>query len=172
MRNVDVFISNGSDTNRYRDTVADTLRRLRQLLQYEMGYDVTITNWDYRVGSPTVVRAGALASASLGIVDRSHALVAIFGRRCPKITCDEIRRALMRRSGGERLEIFTFVNPALKTVSHQAFFDTIVNDFGEELVWAPYEDRLSFQATLFTTLVRFLLEHLEISNPALVAGTV
>lgn len=170
MRDVQVFISNGSDTDRYRETAADVLGRLRQLLQFEMQYDVTISNWDYRLSSPTIVPAGSLATASLRIVDRSHALIAIFGRRCPRITCEEVRRAFQRRAAGEPIEVFIFVNPSLRTGQHDSFFMDLHDTFGLEPVWAEYNSRLSFQAHVFTTLVGFLLEHLQISNPALLGG--
>jgi hypothetical protein len=52
LRDVQIAIANGSDTNRYRDVAADALDRLRQLLQFELHYDVTISNWDYRRVSP------------------------------------------------------------------------------------------------------------------------
>lgn len=167
MRDIQVFISNGSDTDRYRDVAADVLNRLRQLLQYELGYDVTISNWDYRNAPPGVVPAGSLAGVSLGVVDRSNALIAIFGRRCPRITRDEVRRALERKSAGEDIELFTFVNPRLKTTQHDAFFAEMRADFGVEIVWAPYANRLTFQAQVFTTGIGFLLKHLEIGNPTL-----
>jgi hypothetical protein len=170
VQSVGIFISNGSDTNRYRDTASDVLARLRQLLQYELHYDVTLANWDYRRASPTVVPSGTMAATSLSIVDQSHALVAIFGRRCPRITCQEIRRAIERRVSGERIEVFIFLNPGLRTPEHDTFFNQLGADFAVEPVWAAYTSQVTFQAQLFTTLMRFLLEHLEISNPGLISG--
>jgi hypothetical protein len=111
VQRVELFISNGSDTNRYRDVAADVGHRLTQLLQYELGYDVGIVNWDYRRATPTVVPAGTLASTSLRMVDRAEALVAIFGRRDPTVTKEEIRQAFRRLDTGEAVDVFVFANP-------------------------------------------------------------
>lgn len=167
MRQVAFFISNGSDTNRYRDTAVDVIRRLQQLLQAELNYDVALTEWDYRLASPTIVPVGGLAGPSLRVVDRSRVCVAILGRRCPRVTQEEIKEMLTRRQRGEAVELFLFVNESQMTSDHHSLFAEITAAFGVELVWAPYSDRVTFQATLFTTVVRFLLEHLEIRNPAL-----
>ena len=171
MRRVEVFISNGSDTDHYRDTALDVLRRLQQLFQAELNYDVAITNWDYRIASPTLVPAGALAGPSLRVVDRSHACVAIFGRRCGLVTRQEVREMLEREARGEPVRLFVFVNPAQRTQVHDDFFADLAATFGWEPAWGPYSDRLSFQGILFTTLLGFLLEHLEIRNPELRART-
>jgi hypothetical protein len=170
MRQVEVFISNGSDTNTYRNTAVDVLKRLQQLLQAELNYDVAITNWDYRLASPTLVPAGELAGPSLRVVDRSHACIAIFGRSCPRITRQEVREMLVRQQRGESVELFVFVDPKKKGLAHDQFFEDLTDAFGIELVWAPYSDPLSFQAILFTTLIGFLLNHLEIKNPALLGA--
>jgi len=167
MRQVAFFISNGSDTNRYRDTAVDVLRRLQQLLQTELNYDVALTEWDYRLASPTIVPVGGLAGPSLRVVDRSRVCVAILGARCPRIAQEEIKEMLTRRQQGEAVELFLFVNESQIGSAHRAFFDEVRTTFGVELVWAPYSDRVTFQATLFTTVTRFLLEHLEIRNPSL-----
>ena len=63
MRDVQVFISNGYDTNRYRDTAREVLDSLKELLQYKMEYDVTLSNWDYRRAPPAVVPAGSLCDS-------------------------------------------------------------------------------------------------------------
>jgi hypothetical protein len=167
MREVALFISNGSDTNRYRDTAGDVIRRVQQLLHTELNYDVALTEWDYRLASPTMVPAGGLAGPSLRLVDRSLACIAIFGGRCPPITREEIKEMVERLQRGEEVGLFVFVNPAQKGPDHDAFFAEIATTYGFEVAWAPYSDRLTFQGTLFTTLMRFLLEHLEIRNPAL-----
>jgi hypothetical protein len=170
VRNIDVFIANGSDTNAYRDIGVDVISRLRQLLQYEMNYDVTISNWDYRAATPRVIQKGTLAATSLMNVDRSQAMIGIFGRRVPGITTKEIRRAFERRLAGDEFEIFVFANPKLVTDEHDVFFQEIVNTFGEEIDYGQYRNRLEFQALLYTTLIRYLIERLKISNPALLPG--
>ena len=170
MREVALFISNGSDTNRYRDTAGDVIRRVQQLLQAELRYDVALTEWDYRLASPSIVPAGGLAGPSLRMVDRSRACIAVFGRRCPPITRKEVTEMVERRQRGEDVGLFVFVNPAQIGPDHDAFFAEIATTYGVEVAWAPYSDRLTFQGTLFTTLMRFLLEHLEIRNPALQAA--
>jgi hypothetical protein len=65
MRAIDIFISGGSDTNKHRHLAAEAIERLRQALQYELRLDVTITSWDYRHATPTVVPEGSLAAVSL-----------------------------------------------------------------------------------------------------------
>ena len=170
MPNIELFVSCGSDRDSYRDVAKDAIERLRQVIQFEMGLDVTIAYWDYRTATPTVVPRGALASMSLANVDRSDALVAIFGRRVPRITKQEIRRAFERRRRGERQEVFVFAHPGLITSQHDGFFQRIEDDFGETIVYAPYSNRLTFQASLYTTLFQYLFGQLGTANPALLAG--
>lgn len=171
MRRVEVSIVNGSDADLYRDTALDVLRRLQQLFQSELNYDVAIVNWDYRLASPTVVPAGGLAGPSLRVIDRSHACIAIFGRRCPRITREEVTEMLEREARGEPVKLFVFVNPAQRQQALDDFFAELSATFGREPLWSQYSDRLSFQGILFTTLVGFLLEHLEIRNTSLQANT-
>jgi hypothetical protein len=167
MLNIEVFVSCGSDRNGYRDVAKDAIERLRQLIRFEMTLEATIEYWDYRTATPTVVPRGGLAATSLANVDRSDALVAIFGRSLPNITTQEIRRAFERRERGEAEDVFVFVNPGLKTARHDAFFDRIEHDFGETIIWTPYTSRLTFQAGLYTTLFRYLFDQLGRASPAL-----
>ena len=74
---------------------------------------------------------------------------------------------LRRRQRGEAVDLFVFANADQVGPEHDAFFDEVEATFGVELLWAPYRDRITFQATVFTTLMRLLLESLEIKNPAL-----
>jgi hypothetical protein len=170
MRVIDIFISGGSDTDRHRDVAADAISRLRQVIEYEMRLDVTLRNWDYRLSSPTVVPRGGLSAASLANVDRSDALVAIFGRRLPRITQDEIRRAFVRRQRGEQEEVFVFANRDRLTDRHNDFFEGIENEFNEAIVFAYYSDLLSFQAIVYSTLFGFLFTQLVTASPSLLPG--
>jgi hypothetical protein len=154
---VDIMISNGSDTDRYRDVAAGVLDMMGHMLLYQLNVPLSLTNWDYRRDPPAVVPAGQLAARSLEMVERSQALLAIFGRRVPRVTCLEIRRAFERRQAGHTHPVWVFVNPKTKTDKHQEFFDQIKHDFGEEIIHAPYTDRLSFQSKVFTTIMPHLL---------------
>jgi hypothetical protein len=172
MKHLEILISNGSDTNRYRDIANDALRRLQQTLQFDMRLAVTILFWDYRDAPPTVVPRDALAAASLATVDRSNAVVAIFGRRVPDITTQEIRRAFQRRRDGTAVDIFVFVNQQRMTAEHQDFFDEIRDTFGEMIVYQSYSNPVEFQARLYTLLFKYLFEQLATANPELLAGAV
>lgn len=166
MHNVEVFISNGREEDRYRDIGVDVLSRLQHLLRYELGYDVAIGNWDYRHAPPTVVAAGGLAATSLRMVDRSQCLVAIFGRRMPPITTAEVRQAFELRQSHSEIDVFVFANPDRVTDRYHAFVREISDTYGEQIQWAPYADPLSFQAILYITLTKFLLERLATGIPA------
>jgi hypothetical protein len=170
MLNIELFVSCGSDRDAYRDIAKDAFERLRQVIQFEMKLDVTIANWDYRAATPTVVARGALASTSLANVDRANALVAIFGRRVPSITREEVRRAFERRRGGERQVVFVFAHPGLLSPRHRSFLQEVEDDFGETIVYAPYTNQVTFQASLYTTLFQYLFGQLGTANPALLTG--
>lgn len=165
MIDVRIMTSNGADTNRYRDVVNDVLVRMNHMLSNELTLDVTLTNWDYRQDVPRLVPAGELAARSLNMVDRAEALLAIFGRRLPSITCAEIRRAFERRQHGEQCEVWVFLNRDRVTGEHRRFFDELAVEFGEEIVYAHYSNTLDFQARLFTTLVSFVLRRLSVQWP-------
>jgi hypothetical protein len=167
MPNIELFVSCGSDRDRYRDVAKDAIERLRQVIQFEMRPDVTIAYWDYRIATPTVVPVGTLAATSLANVDRSDALVAIFGKRVPNVTTQEVREAFERRRRGEKQDVFMFAHPGLMTPQHDELLKAIENDYGETIVYAPYRDQLSFQGSLYTTLFKYLFEQLGIANPAL-----
>jgi hypothetical protein len=168
MRTINIFVSCGSDMNGHRDLAVDAIRRLQQLLQFEMNLEVTINHWDYRLATPGVVPSGALAATSLANVDRSDALIAIFGRRVPVITQHEIREAFMRRQRGETQAVFVFANPDQMTDRHRTFFTEIEQTFGEEIVFGHFANRTTFQAALYTMLFRYFFEQLGTANPALV----
>jgi hypothetical protein len=101
------------------------------------------------------------------MVETSQALVAIFGRRCPRITREEIRHAFELRQAGQNVDVFVFVQPKARTDEHDRFFGAIRDDFGEEIVWSPYSDRVEFQGQLFGTLIPFLLKKHGLTSPPL-----
>jgi hypothetical protein len=168
MRAITFFVSGGSDTNRQRDIAEDTIRRLGQVIESELLLDATLRSWDYRISTPTVVPRGGLAGPSLSNVDRSEALVAIFGARLPSVTQEEIRHQFRRRRDGEPVEVYVFVNPSKLTDRHWEFFGAIEHDFGEAIVFAQYMTNLDFQALLYSTLFNFLFRQLATSTPPLV----
>jgi hypothetical protein len=170
MKHLEVLISNGHDTNRYRDLANDAMQRLQQTLQFEMRLAVTLLWWDYRASPPTVVPRGALAAASLATVDRSNAVVAIFGSRVPDVTTQEIRRAFQRRRDGQTVDVFVFVNPTKMGDEHRAFFAEISDTYGEEIVYQAYSGPVEFQAGLYTLLFKYLFEQLATANPDLLSG--
>jgi hypothetical protein len=166
---VAVMISNGDDTNMFRDRALDVVRRLHHMFVHQMGVGLGITNWDYRLDPPGIVPAGTLATRSLSMVDRSEALLAIFGPTVPTITSEEVWRAFERRRSGEQAEVWTFLNPDQKTSDHDAFVERICSEFGEQVVWANYRDELDFQGRLFTTLLPYLLGRAGASFPGAAA---
>lgn len=164
---IEVFISCGSDVNRYRDIGDAVLRRLQHMLVRELALEVRLDTWDFREAAPHVVPAGNVSSLSLAMVEQSNALVAIFGRRSPRITRQEIRRAFEMRQAGRPVEIFTFMNPGQKQSVHDNFLDAVRDEFQEQIVWTPYSNGLEFQAKLFTTLTAYALRRVSASYPAL-----
>jgi hypothetical protein len=64
---VELMISNGADTNRYRDIAVNVAADVEHLFTYELGQTVGIRAWDYRNDNPHVVTAGALAARSLSM---------------------------------------------------------------------------------------------------------
>jgi hypothetical protein len=165
---IEIFISGGGEIDALRDVAADALRRLEHMFFHELRVELSIGNWDFRVDSPRIVPSGQLATRSLQMVDLSHAAVAIFGSECPHVTTQEIHHCFELRRDGARVEVFVFVNPELRTDEHDAFFRSIDDEFGEQIVWAPYRTELELQAGVLTALTPYLLRHLGIvtSPPA------
>jgi hypothetical protein len=170
MKHLEILISNGHDANRYRDLANDAMHRLQQTLQFEMRLAVTILWWDYRASPPTVVPRGALAAARLATVDRSNAVVAIFGSRLPDVTTEEIHRAFQRRRDGESVDVFVFVNDTKMSDQHRDFFAEILNAYGEQIVYQAYSTPIEFQAQLYTLFFKYLFEQLATANPDLLSG--
>jgi len=167
-----LMVSNGGDTNKYRDCANDTLTRLQHMFLHQLEIELHISNWDYRLDPPTVVPAGAMAARSLVMVNRSHGLLAIFGPSVPKITSKEVWEAFERRRRGDTEELWTFVNPNQLKASHTKFFNSINKEFGEEISWTPYHNEVEFQAALFTTLVPYLLRRAGVSLPKAAGGAI
>src|SRR5439155_12507474 len=152
---LDLFISCGSDVNKYRDLGRGTFKLLEDTF-LEMAVPLYIRNWDYRTDPPRVVPVGAVAARSLNMVDRSHGLIAIFGSTLPRVTCAEIREMFDRRRRGQRVEIWVFVNPDKKTQEHAGFFEQVKKEFGEEIIYSLYRSPTDFQGMLFRTLIPFI----------------
>ena len=157
MIGVKLMISNGHDTDTYRDRAQDVIARLQHMFLYQMtNANLYLSEWDYRRDPSMVLPAGGIATRSLAMVDSSEGLIAILGPTVPRVTSKEIRRACQRIRDRERVEMWTFVNPDQITPSHDRFFARIKKDFGQEIVWSRYHNELEFQAMLFTTLVPYL----------------
>jgi hypothetical protein len=140
------------------------------MFQKTMDVPISITNWDYRIDPPMVVPGGAVATRSLQMVERSNALIAVFGAAVPDITCQEIRQAFQLRQQGNPVEVWTFLNPDAKTDDHDAFLEAIRAEFGVDIVYAPYKDPLEFQAKMFTTLIPYLLKRIADAGVPLMGG--
>jgi len=157
----------GSEVDDLRTIGFSVLDRLDEMFLYDMNLGVTIRHWNYRTDPPRVVPAGDLALRSLTIVERSHVLVAIFGRELPSITQQEIIRAFERRRDGETLPIIVFLDPTKKTVEHDRFFSRIKADFGEEISYTPYQTPLDFQSLLFKAVIPIMLKLVGFRPPRL-----
>jgi hypothetical protein len=167
---VEVFISCGDEVAALRDVGNSVLKSLQHMLLYNMRVQVTILNWDYRMAPPTVVPKGGLAGLSLSMVERSQALIAIFGKELPPVTREEIRKAFALRRAGKSVEVYVFINPALKTGEHDTFLKNIEVDFGEKVVYTHYNDSLEFQGKLFITLMPFILKRIGDAGIPLLGG--
>lgn len=158
MLSVPIFISNGADTDRYRDHANQVVRSLQHMFTYEVGAPVTFTNWDYRQDIPAVIPSGTLSSRSLLMVERSDLLIAILGPTVPRITSKEIRKAFERRSIGERCDVYLFLNPKQKTDRHRTFLNGIKRDFHEEVQYSTYTTPMDFQRTLMMAVTTYVLK--------------
>ena len=98
-----------------------------------------------------------MAVRSLSMVDLSEVVLVIFGAKVPKITRKEMLRAFERRKSGSRVEVWAFVDP--RTIQKpEELFAKIKRKFDEEVVWTPYRGKTDFQATMFTTMFKYLSE--------------
>lgn len=163
MIRTEIFVSGGAEIDELRNVSLEAFRRLEHMFIHELGTELSIGNWDFRIDAARVVPRGALALRSLQMVEMSQACVGIFGTECPDVTTQEIRHCFELRRDGERVEVFVFVNPDLRTAEHDDFFAAIRDEFGEQVVWAPYYSALEFQAALITTLVPYLIRRLGIN---------
>ncbi len=103
------------------------------------------------------------------MVDSSECLLAIFGENVPPITSEEIIRAFERRRTGSAVDFWLFLDAGLKTKEHEEFLDRIKSEFGEQIVYTPYETELQFQAAVAMTLVEYVARRLK-RRPALGRG--
>lgn len=168
MIQVDIFISGGGDSTRYRNLAAETLASLQHMFQNELRSDLFIRSWDYRRDAPRIVPRGQVSSRSLAMVERTDILVAIFHLRLPPITCEEVRRTFERRRAGDPVDAKVFVNRAYEgDPALRAFFKAISDDFAEDIVYQQYGTALEFQRFLFTTLTPSLLKIVSAGSPVL-----
>jgi hypothetical protein len=162
-----LFISCGEDVSILRDIAQDVVRRLNQMLMYQMELPVQISEWDYRDDPGTVVEAENYAKRSLELVDRSDAMVNIFGAQVPEVTRLEVRRAFELRIEGTEKPLWPFLNPAQKNDDHRRLLAEIEADFAPwMLVYEPYDDELDFQAKLFTALVPYVMKRASLQTGA------
>jgi hypothetical protein len=168
MIQVDIFVSGGSDSVRFRNVAATTLVLLQHMFQNELRSDLFIRNWDYRNDAPRIVPRGQISSRSLAMVERTDILVAIFHRRLPPITCAEVRRIFERRRAGHQVQAKVFVHRTYEGDQDlRAFFKAISDDFAEDIVYQPYGSPIEFQGYLFTALTPLLLQIARGGSPDL-----
>ncbi len=160
MLDVALMISNGADTDPFRDLAGTVAAAVAHVFTYELEEVVVIRDWDYRMDNPRVVPAGALAARSLSMVEKSECLLAIFGPTVPMITSQEITRAFERRQAGEQVDFWLFLNPDQKNADHNAFLDGIAARFGERIVYSEYRSEMEFQARAMTTLFAYVARRL------------
>jgi hypothetical protein len=158
---LDVFISGGDEVASYRSVGMDVLRHLQQMFQKDLNVPLAIGTWDFRIDPPAVVPPGTLAARSLSMVEQTNCIVVVFGAQLPKITCREVRHAFVLRQRGERVAVKVFLSRQHKTRSHSEFLRRIKRKFHEEVVYSQYDNRLDFQAKLFTTLTPFVIERIR-----------
>ncbi len=161
MIGVDLFVSCGAEVDSYRNTALDVFRRIEQMFDRELNVPLAIGNWDFRIDNPRVVQAGGLAARSLDMVQRTNAMIAIFGQGLPRITCQEIREAFRQRQAGASVEVWLFLDRQLRGRPHADFVSRIRREFHEQIVFGEYTSELDFQAMLFTTLIPYLLRRLR-----------
>ena len=157
MVGVDIFISCGAEVERYREIGHNALVQIEHMFRYELDVPLAIGNWDFRRDAPRIVVPGGLATRSLSMVERTNAMIAIFGAALPQITCQEIRKAFRLRQAGNPVEVWLFLSQQLRSRRHTDFLARIRRDFGQQVVFAQYGDELEFQAKLFTSVIPFLL---------------
>lgn len=167
MHPVKIFISCGSDVDRYRDTGKAAFETIEHMFEHELDYPIAVRSWDFRLDAPRIVRPEDMAARSLAKVEGAYAMVGIFGRRCPGITQREIRRAFELRRDGAEVEVLVFVNPNTKESAHDTFIREIRDEFGEQIVYQPYRNRLEFQARFLSALIPLLLKKTGIARPSL-----
>jgi hypothetical protein len=153
---VALIISNGSDTDQFRDIARSVAAQVAHLFTYELEEVVSIRPWDYRMDNPRVVPGGGLAARSLSMVEKSECLLAILGPTVPNITSQEITRAFERRQAGEQVAFWLFLNPDQKNAAHDEFLDGIEASFGERIVYSEYHHAMEFQARAMTTLFAYV----------------
>lgn len=156
---VEVMISGGRDTDVQRDVAGSVLIDLQHMFRKEMHEPVFIDQWDYRRASPTVVPSGAMAALSLQQVEQTHILIVLLDQRVPEITGQEVERALELRATGRPLEVYAYTRPPTPAEITD-FLSELKTRLGLEVVYAPYDDHLTLQARLFTTLVPYVLARL------------
>lgn len=164
MLNIAMMISNGADTNKYRDIAKRAALSVAHMFTYELERLVAFSEWDYRMDVPRVVPSGTTAARSLSMVERSECILAIFGPSVPTLTSAEITKVFERREVGEQVDFWLFLNPDQAKASHDAFLEGIKLRFGEEILWSPYRDELEFQSLAMTTLFSYVSRKL-LFNP-------
>ena len=166
MLNIALMISNGSDTNRFRNIAKSVASQVAHLFYYDLEWEaVAISEWDYRLDNPGIVPAGGLSARSLSMVERSQCLLAILGPTVPKITSQEIKRVFQLRQSGSPMELWMFLNPKQLGKDHHVFLESFPAEFGEDIRYSPYTDALTFQSLAFKTLTGYVIRQLRARNP-------
>ena len=104
MIGVKVMISNGTDTDDYRNRAQDVIARLQHMFLYQMKAELYLTEWDYRRDPSMVVKAGEIATRVSQWLTRQRPYLPFWGPTVPRITSQEIRRACERIRNGEAVQ--------------------------------------------------------------------
>lgn len=160
---VEVMISGGRDTDTQRNLAGTVLLDLQHMFRKEMGRPVYLDQWDYRRANPTVVKAGAMAELSLTQVEVANVLIVLLDQHVPEITGQEIERALELRAGGKEVEVYAYAQPPVPG-EITSFLNDLEGRLGLKIVFAPYDDDLTLQARLFTTLVPYVVARLPMGG--------
>lgn len=161
-----VFVSGGAEVREQRDLAVDVIRAVERIFVFELNVDLVLRNWDYRDEPPELVGLDQFAARSLRMVDRSHAVMAILGPTVPRVTGQEIRRAVERFTAGQTDRVWVFVDEAMKNDKHRRFVQRIAHDLSVQVVYQPFTTPLDLQRKLFVALTPLVIRKTILATPA------
>jgi len=152
-----VFVSGGSETDDYRDVAKRVIRAVERIFVVGLERDVVLRHWDYREESPDIVPLGQFASKSLRMVDRSGAVIAILGEEIPRVTGNEIRRAIDQLTAEKTDKVWLFIDAAKKNDNHRRFVRRLRRAHRVEVIYQEFTDPLDFQEKAFVALTPYVV---------------